>query len=112
MIAIGAMSLFMTLAGIARRLGGSSLRLLRVLALALTHCFSSGRQLVVFSRGVMATLAVVMVRAPSLPRRWRSLLGRDSPTGYHVFIDSLAPDEFARLRLVRSSFGATASPSG
>ena len=76
MIAIGAMSLFMTLGWNA--LGGwggcVTAILYGVLALLLSHWFLEQKQLYI-PAGIMATLAVVMVPLGSSPRRWRSVTG-------------------------------------
>jgi hypothetical protein len=90
MIAIGAMSLFMTLGW--NSLGGwggfSTAICYAVLALALTHWFLERRQLEI-PAGIMATLAVVMVPLAIFAAQMAlGYWGADKPyRDYHVFID-------------------------
>jgi hypothetical protein len=90
MIAIGAMSLFMTLGW--NSLGGwggfVTAIFYAVLALALTHWFLERRQLDI-PAGIMATLAVVMVPLAIFAAQMAlGYWGADKPyRDYHVFID-------------------------
>ena len=90
MIAIGAMSLFMTLGW--NTLGGwggfATAILYGVLALALTHWFLERKQLYI-PAGIMATLAVVMVPLAIFAAQMALGYWSDSKPfrDYHVFID-------------------------